>query len=357
MIGIDPGTVSVDLCGIDDGRVFLQMSLPTSDALHDPAVLVGLLDGAAPLDLVAGPSGYGLPLTAARDLTEADIRLAFLAAEGEPGGIGGLRSLTRALARSSAPVMLTPGVIHLPTVPAHRKVNRIDMGTADKVCAVALAIREQAERRRCRERDVSFILLELGGAFTAAIAVQGGSIVDGAGGSSGPLGMRAAGALDGEVAFLAGSIAKDLLFGGGVAAIAGSKVDSPRDAASLGTDRGRIAHDAYLESAVKAVAALAVSAPRACEVILSGRVADVPGVRDEMAERLATVIEAPVHALHGFAAGVKHAAQGAALIADGLAGGSSAPIVDALRIREASGTVLDHLHVITPAAARARLGI
>ena len=47
--------------------------------------------------------------------------------------------------------------------------------------------------------DVSFILLELGGAFSAAVAVDGGRIVDGLGGSSGPLGMRAAGALDAEV--------------------------------------------------------------------------------------------------------------------------------------------------------------
>jgi predicted butyrate kinase (DUF1464 family) len=51
------------------------------------------------------------------------------------------------------------------------------------------------------------------------------------------------------------------------------------------------------------------------------------------------------------------AAQGAALIADGLAGGASAALVDALGIHEASGTVLDHLYVITPAAARARLGL
>src|ERR1700733_9397143 len=101
VIGIDPGTVSVDVCGLDDGRVFLDRSLPTSEALGHSSILVGLIDAAAPLDLVAGPSGYGLPLIAARDLTEADFRLAYLAAEGEPGGIGGLRSLVRALARSS----------------------------------------------------------------------------------------------------------------------------------------------------------------------------------------------------------------------------------------------------------------
>ena len=169
--------------------------------------------------------------------------------------------------------------------------------------------------------------------------------------------MRAAGALDGEVAFLAGSISKDRLFGGGVAAIAGSPVASPEDAAALGTERGRIAYEAFVESAAKAVASLAVSAPRACEVILSGRVADVRSVRDGLAERLLPVIDAPLHVLQGFTTAVKHAAQGAALIADGLAGGSSAPIVDVLGIREAHGTVLDHLHVITPAAARARLGI
>ena len=66
---------------------------------------------------------------------------------------------------------------------------------------------------------------------------------------------------------------------------------------------------------------------------------------------------ASVHVLTGFATVAKQAAQGAALLADGLAGGESAALVDALGIREASGTVLDHLYVISPAAARARLGI
>src|SRR6266545_615462 len=185
VIGVDPGTVSIDLCGLDDGRLFLDRSLPTARALADPAGFVALLERAGPLDLVAGPSGYGLPLTRVQDATEDDLRLAFLAAPGEAGGIGGLAALVRALARSSLPVVLTPGVVHLPTVPAHRKVNRVDMGTAEKVCAVALAIDEQARRLARPLTEVSLVLLELGGAFSAAVAVAGGRIVDGAGGSSG----------------------------------------------------------------------------------------------------------------------------------------------------------------------------
>lgn len=358
VIGIDPGTISVDVCGLDNGHVFLDRSLPTSEALADPSVLLRVLEAASPLDLVAGPSGYGLPLVLARDVTETELRLAYLAAEGETGGIGGLRTLMRILARASTPVMLTPGVVHLASVPAHRKVNRVDMGTADKVCAVALAVHDQAARRGCGEHEVSFILLELGGAFSAAIAVDRGRIVDGVGGTSGPLGMRAAGALDGEVAFLAGSIPKRLLFGGGAATIAGVSDASAEALVASSTPRGRLAWEAYVEGAVKAVAMLAVSAPHVFEVILSGRGAHVARVRDELARRLGAVIaDAPVQVLTGFASVAKQAAQGAALLADGLAGGASATLVETLGIRDASGTVLDYLYVIDQTAARARLGI
>src|SRR5206468_4613636 len=310
------------------------------------------------LDLIVGPSGYGLPIVAARNLTDADLRLAFLAAEGEAGGIGGLRSLVRALARSSLPVVLTPGVIHLSSVPAQRKVNRVDMGTADKVCATAFAIRAQAKRHQCAERDVSFILLELGGAFSAALAVDRGRIVDGVGGSSGPLGLRAAGALDGEVAFLAGTITKRLLFEGGAATIAGH-ADAPIEAlAAPDTPRGRLAWDAYLESAAKAVAALAVSVPGVRDLIVSGRSARVAGVLSDLGRRLTGVMSPlSIDVLTGFADAASEAAQGAALIADGLAGGRCAALVDTLGIRDASGTALDHLHVITPDLARQRLGI
>ena len=358
VIGIDPGTVSIDLCGLDDGDVFLDDSFPTADALAEPQALVRLLQRAGPLDVVAGPSGYGLPLTPAAEASDAALRLAYLAAEGEPGGIGGLRALARALARAGLPVLFTPGVVHLPSVPAYRKVNRVDMGTADKVCAAALAIHEQARRRGCAPRDVSLSLLELGGAFTAAVAVHGGAVVDGVGGSSGPLGVRASGALDGEVAFLAGVVTKAMLFEGGAAAVAGRADATPEWLAGAETPAAALAWEAYVEGAVKAVAALAVSVPAPHEVVLSGRGARVDGVRDLFAERLTRVTgAAPVRRLDGFARVAKEGAQGAALVADGLAGGRQAPLVEALGIRDARGTVLDHLHVVAPAAARRRLGV
>ena len=124
------------------------------------------------------------------------------------------------------------------------------------------------------------------------------------------------------------------------------------------TRSARLAWDAYLEGVVKAVAALAVSVPHPREVILSGRVALIDSVHDELARRLDRAIAgASIHRLTGFAPVSKQAAQGAALIADGLAGGESAPLVEALGLRDASGTVLDHLYVISPSTARARLGI
>src|SRR5260370_18110482 len=101
VVGIDPGTVSIDLCGLDDGRPFLERSFPTAAALADPAAFLALLQAVEPLDLIAGPSGYGLPVTRVQDVTEEDLRLAFLAIPGESGGIGGLGALGQPFAPSA----------------------------------------------------------------------------------------------------------------------------------------------------------------------------------------------------------------------------------------------------------------
>lgn len=343
VVGIDAGTVSLDVCGLVDGRLSLDLTWPTSDAIADPDGFIAGLAGPGAPDLVVAPSGYGLPVRPARGATDEELRLAFLAGPDERGGIGGLRRLARRLAASDLPVVFTPGVMHLDTVPAHRKINRVDLGTADKVCAAALAVEDYRQRTGKRVEDISLILLELGGAFTAAVAVDRGQIVDGLGGTSGPMGWQAAGALDGEVAFLAGTVDKGLLFGGGAETVA-------RSAAGRA-----VAISAYVEGAAKAVAQLKMSAPQASEVLVSGRGAADTGLLERLDAALAGV--AVVRRLEGFALVAKQGAQGAALLADGLAGGRHEALVKRLRIREAQGTVLDHLHVITPATARRRLGL
>jgi predicted butyrate kinase (DUF1464 family) len=344
VVGIDPGTVTVDVCGIVDGQVYLDTSRPTAEALSDPGGFIDLLTAPGLPDLIVGPSGYGLPLRRVAEATESDLRLAFLAQPQEEGGIGGLRGFARRLAESGLPVLYTPGVIHLDTVPEHRKINRIDLGTADKLCAAVLGIHDQCKRRGRSPAEVSFILLELGGAFTAGVAVEQGQVVDGVGGTSGPIGWRAAGALDGEVAFLAGQVTKSALFQGGVATLL-EREPARRD----------IAIQAYLEGALKTVRQLKCSAPSADEVLLSGRNSSDPVYYQRMTAGLADV--GPVRVLGGFASKSKQGAQGAALLADGLCGGANRQLVDRLRIRESRGTVLDHLVFISPAAARRRLGI
>jgi predicted butyrate kinase (DUF1464 family) len=344
VIGIDPGTVSIDLCGLEDGSLTLDRSIPTPAALADPTAFVALLGSTGKLDLIAGPSGYGLPLVQAAAATEADLRLAFLAAPGEAGGIGGLRELATALGKSGLPVVFTPGVVHLDTVPDHRKLNRVDMGTADKVAAAALGIADQSDRLGCAPGETSFLLLELGGAFNAAVAVRAGRIVDGLGGSSGPIGWRAPGALDGEVAYLAGQVTKAMLFRGGA-----------ETAVEDDASRRAVALDAFVEGALKAARSLLVSVPDPREIFLSGRSVAEPGVRERLNPGLGEI--APVRELKGFAQVAKTGAQGAAILADGLAGGRRRPLVDAMRLRASRGTVLDHLVVISPRAARRRLGI
>jgi len=341
--GVDPGTVSFDLCVLEDGRPALERVFDSGSLADDPAPLLDELRRHGPYDLVYGPSGYGLPLVAAADIGEPELSQMVLVRPDERGdrvGVGGMRSLLRALAGSGLPVVFGPGVIHLPTVPRHRKYNRIDLGTADKVCAAACAIADQCGRHDLAPGEASLVLLELGGAFTAALAVDSGEILDGVGGSSGPIGARAPGALDGELAYLmAPTLRKRTLFSGGALDPAGTGMEDPE--ASWEAPAHADGWAALLEGAAKAARALGASVPDPREIVLSGRLARLPGPVAALSRMLADV--APVTVLAPRRA--SSAAHGAALLADGLAGGGHEPLVRALRLRDARGTVLDHLRL------------
>ena len=324
--GVDPGTVSFDVCVLDEGEVVLERSVRTVDVGADPALLVDTLMEHGPFDLVLGPAGYGLPLVPVEQVGERELALMLLVREDEPHGrvgIGGMRSIVRALIAAGLPLVFGPGAIHLPTIPEYRKWNRIDLGTPDKVASAALCIADQAHRLGIGFAETSFVMVELGGAFSAALAVDGGRIVDGLGGSAGPIGARACGALDAEVAYLLGAaLSKQTVFSGGAL-----------EGVDIRHREGRLALE---EGAAKAALALTTSVPAPREILVAGRLA--PEMTDALRVRLAHV--APVRVATRLAA-----AHGAAVLADGLAGGRYAPLVERLGVREASGSALDHLRV------------
>src|SRR5207249_5852799 len=133
-------------------------------------------------DLIAAPSGYGLPLIPVAEVGDDDLGLFILVRREDRKRseiVSALRPMIELIRARRLPAVFLPGVVHLPTVPPHRKVNRIDMGTADKVCVAALGIWDQSRRLGLAPAETAFILVELGGAFTAALAVRDGQIVDG----------------------------------------------------------------------------------------------------------------------------------------------------------------------------------
>jgi len=327
--GADPGTSSLDVLVLVDGAVADQCRFAPAELQADPESPVRWLAGRGPFDLVAGPSGYGLPLVRAGDCTDRDLARMTLVRPDECGparqGVLGFASLLRAFRASSLPVVFLPGVIHLTTVPAHRKINRIDLGTADKLCVAALALARRAEQLGLGPGDYHGCLVELGSAFTACLVLGNGRVVDGVGGTSGPFGWGSGGAWDGEAAYLLSPLEKRDLFRGGVTSAAGE--DGRRR---------------FRESLVKTVAGLRAVTPFP-EVVLSGRLLESePGFTEQVAGDLARLVNVVrLEPLPG--AWVKHAAQGAALVADGLAGGRYAPLVGHLALRQAAGSALDWL--------------
>lgn len=326
VVGTDPGTSSLDLLLLVDGGVADQRRLAPDQLRANPGAIAEALERWRPLDLIAGPSGYGLPLVFATDLTDAHLELMSLVRPDEAGrdqGIIGFRSWVRAFVAAGLPVVFLPGGIHLPTVPAHRKVNTIDLGTPDKVAVAALALRHDADVRNGRLEESTFALVEIGSAFSAVLVIERGKIVDGACGTRGPIGLRCGGAWDGEAAHARWPLAKEALFRGGVA------------------DLGALGRPAFRESLRKHVAGLmaVTTLPR---IWLSGAGLDVPEVLEDCLAALAPL--APVDRLPARpGAWVKHAAQGAALLADGLIGGRHADLVESLELRGASGTIWDNL--------------
>ena len=348
VLGVDPGSLSWDFFGLNDNKIILDASIPTKEVFNEPEKVIDLINTIEDVDLMVAPSGFGLPLKKVEDLTEKDLSLTLLKFnEGDKTLLLGLGKVLELLKKEKIPGVIVPGVKHLPTVPRYRKINKIDMGTADKLCTAVTGIRDQMERYSIGPENTNFIMVEIGYGFTAVLAIENGQIIDGIGGTN-IMGFRACGALDGELAYLVRNVKKRNIYQGGVSTIAGYEDLSIDEIILLAQkdEQTDIALKAYIESVKKAVYGIASIFSRkneVREVLLAGRGAELKYLRNEIVDQLKDI--ADVRLMKSYSHLSKRAAQGAAFIANGLLGGRFEPIVSNLRLKEAKGTILDDIFI------------
>jgi len=325
VVGIDPGTYSFDLFGMeDDRRVIIDEAINSADILENPRILLDRLEGLGPWDAVVGPSGYGIPLKRIADMTNKDIAK-MIPLDTQLAVNEGIKKLLVEMKAKALPVYFTPGVIHLSTVPRYRKWNKFDMGTADKVCCVALGIKDQSERLGIGYNEASFVYLEVGYAFTAVMVVEDGRIVVGIGGTNGSLGFIACGGMDAEIAIrLKPPITQEVVFKGGIRDFAGGAI-APDELANCPEALTLLA-----ESIEKDVASIIVAAPHPKEIIISGRLTNYESIKKELVRRLSKY--APVTKVQKLSKTAKEAACGAYIIGEALLGGRYRALVENMGI-------------------------
>jgi len=367
-LGIDPGTRSFDVCGLEDGKVYFEAVIDTVELAEKPELMLQAIERAQPVDLIVGPSGYGVEVTYLKDvenpgefmrailllLKREDYEAALRRRELGIMVYSAMIRLELEMKRLGLPVCYIPGVIGLPTVPKYRKVNKMDMGTVDKMCAAVLGVHDQARRLGIPYSQVSFIQVESGFGYNAVIGVEAGRIMDGIGGTTGGPGFLSMGGMDAELAALVGTWEKADIFTGGGVSITG-KGSLEEIAEHLDEEACADAWQAIIEGVEKSVASMKVSVRRPREVLLSGRWTRVPRLSRELERRLSAY--APVRSVGWLedAKRVKEAAQGYAMVADGLAGGGFAELINWMQIPQARGTAMDYIYHPKGRDARTRL--
>lgn len=318
VVGIDPGTYSFDLFGMeDDFKIIIDEAISSTKVLNNPFLLIEKLEALLPLDAIVGPSGYGIPLKNIRDMSGFDLE-SMIPLDTKVAVNEGIKLLLLEMKARQWPVWFTPGVINLKTIPFYRKWGKRDLGTADKVCCVALGIKDQCERLNIPYHQSSFIYLEVGYGFTAVMGVANGKIVDGIGGTNGAFGFLAGGGMDAEIAIRLKSPTQEACFTGGirdfVRNLSGSKDIEPEDLKNYPEGMTLLT-----ESVEKDVASLLVSVPNPKEFILSGRLMKDDFIKDSFATRLQKY--GKVVLVNKPAKIAKEAACGAYLIGEGIQGG------------------------------------
>jgi hypothetical protein len=251
------------------------------------------------------PSGFGIPVTRARDLLDRDIREIVLESlPASPESLGGFLAEAR---RRIPLAFCIPAVKLLPTLPLHRKRNRFDLGTADMLCITAWLF-HSLERTGRDGTALAFLLMDVGPAGRALLVVQAGRITDGIGRTTPGLGRPARDDVQSHLA------------------ARGLELRRARDAR-----RHEEAPIAFWEGMAKESHAL-LAYHRLPEAFITGE------WHREAATALARCLPCVALPVPG---GGYESALGAAVLAAGLTGGPTAWIVDRLALRDVRDRVLD----------------
>jgi len=340
ILGIDPGTVSFDLCLLEGRKVRFEESIPSSTVAERPEDMAEQCLSLKP-DVIIAPSGMGLPNRRLSELSEREMFELTLVREGEEVPV--LEAIKKFLAivrEASLEIFFLPGVIQLPTVPRWRKLNKIDMGTADKMCIGALSVEMVSQKKGVAYDGVNHIVVELGGGYNCALTIEKGRIINGIGGTlfPGP-GFMNAGAMDSEIAYLLRGFEKNLLFQGGASYLTGSESLPIED---FTRESYPEAFNAFIEGVLFAVCSQQALSPSR-EIYLSGRLTKYDNIYNPLKVRLEELGYA-VSLLPVLSDKSKAAAQGYAMMGNGLHGGYYEPLVKHMMIDKAEGSVLDYVY-------------
>jgi predicted butyrate kinase (DUF1464 family) len=313
-LGIDYGTGSWKSALLVEGRSPELRGFGGADEVRDS---IAEADRAHPALPIVLPSGFGVPLRRVQELDGRDLYE--MALRRDAPAERGLSRFLLNLRASRLNAYCIPAVKLLPSVPIHRKVNRVDMGTSDKLCTAAYFVTHLHERG-ARLESIDLVVLEVGHAFRAIVAIRGGRIVDGLGGTAGGIGPECRGSIDGELAYLYDWDTKDSIYHGGA-----------RDVEVRFGDHG----DAAFWEGLEKDLLMLLSFHGLKTILVAGR------RKQEVGERLRRrfQIEAATQGDEGFEAAI-----GAAILADGIAGGRHGALVTHLGLRDAKDRALDWIY-------------
>lgn len=354
---MDPGTKTFDVVVLEDGVVKAEKSIETVVVAKDPSTLISAVE-AYEADLIVAPSGYGVPVTRGVEVleprrfaveilllsTEEDIRRGIEAGE---LGIWVYDALAKAVEhlvkKFSNNVLFLPSIVLLPTIPVYRKLNKIDMGTVDKLAATFMAIHSYSQREEMDYRKVNIIVAELGFGYNAVIAVDSGKVVDGIGGTCASIGTLTAGTLDLEAVVRVEHWDRWDVFHGGLFYYVNTfDMEVLAKAFERGEEPFASAFKGFVEAVAKDIMKALVATPHAEAIVLTGRHSKVGAVKRLLQELLKDINVLVAEPIKG-AQLSKEAAQGYAAIGEGIAGGLFKDLVKHMEIERACGTVADYL--------------